>query len=171
MSEPPRAPTDRLFTIQNPEAYQFQAGRSSQGEQVLMGLVDESVVAIFFSSTGQFLRCEDRPVDFEPAPDQPRVKQRAAHQKLLWSAFQTWADELGVSRGEIKVFPFWVRTWGIGIAGLPDFWVRFLSDPLSVDERRLQWFNEIAEWQREEKYILQWRTEYWMDKKGQVFAT
>jgi hypothetical protein len=172
MSEPPRAPADRLFAIQCPEVYEFQAGWSSQGDQVLMGLVEDGVVAVFFSASGRFLRYEFRPVKPEPVPSQSPVKQEQARDALLWSALGDWTDELGLTRGVIKVFPFWVGQWVIGIAGLPDFWVRFLSNPQSENERRrVQWFKEIEEWQREGKYILWWRSEYWMDKEGHVFAT
>jgi hypothetical protein len=167
-----RGPGDKLYTIQC-SARCFQTGRSSRDEQVLVGLVADGLVAVFFSPRGDFLRAEHRNVDLPPAAGQSDYKQWEAESALLWAAFDSWADELGLVYGDIKVERFWLDKWSIGIEDLPDCFRRFLRNPLSIkdEKQQKQWQDDIAEWRREENYILWWRAEYWMAKDGHVFAT
>ena len=119
-----RPASDRLYTIASVPEGHVACGVVPSGEQVLMGLGGKALLAVFFTPSGEWLRCEEREVAVSLPDDLPSGERR--FQTLLrWQdALGEWQEALGVRHQDIAVRRFFVREYDVGISDLPDGYIR-----------------------------------------------
>jgi hypothetical protein len=162
---------NRLYPIKvEDEIAGFLPGHLPNGEQVLMGAIDLTLLlGLFFSSDGQLLRHEFFPVPFNPDPKLPPVKQRVGQAYVLQDAKRRWMVELGMKLGEIRVRHFAFPQWRIGIAEWP---LSEWKEVASLMEKGLPLESEFQiNWKERGCWVLHWGQEFWMSAEGEVDAT
>jgi hypothetical protein len=163
-----------LYPIQNADAVSFVTGRTITGEQAILGVPGPFIAAVFFDSEGNYLRYEIR----RPSTSLllPGPQGRKAPRELLphlWKMLDTWKTEIGYTPATITVASFFLPDLEVGIAKLPPHLHGYSEDPLSEPDKNLrgQLAEELAEWQRQQRFVLCWGNDYWMNRAGEVTDT
>ncbi len=167
-----RPASDRLYTIASVSEGYFACGVVPCGEQVLMGLGGKALLAVFFTPSGEWLRCEERDVVITLPDGLPSGEQR--YQTLLqWQdALGEWQENLQVRHQDIAVRRFFVREYDVGISDLPDGYLRaFGRRPSLNPKEQFTLDRDILEWKQSGKFVLWWGSDLWMDAAGNVVAT
>lgn len=161
----PNHDTTRLYPIKGrDEMMAFIAGRTRDGRQVLLGILDkELLIALFFNADGDFLR-----YDFFPVPWDPNLHP-VEHGKVLQDAARRWMTGLGMTPGDIRVKHFAFPEWRIGTAVWP---LSMFDEVASLTAAGKPLEDEFQiEWQEQGRYVLHWGREHWMDGDGEIGAT
>jgi len=162
------------YLIQNQDAVSFVTGRTPAGEQAILGVPGPYVAGLFFDVKGDFLRCDSRqPPLGHAAPLNQSGKVRGALLTQLWGMLNEWKTELELIPGTIAVSKFSVPQFGVWIADFPQYLQEYFDKRDSESDQvvRAELDNEVAEWQRSRKFVLQWGNEYWMNRNGEVTDT
>jgi hypothetical protein len=174
MSLDPSSSVAPRYTIQHTDTVNFSAGRTEDGKQVILGVPGSFLAAVFFDAQGNFLRCETRKPHLAlPVATQQAHKPGGDLLAQLWASLDTWKSEIGFSPSTIVVSCFSVSDLGLGITELPHYLQDLLDHPSSEPDETLrqEYFAEIAEWHRQNKFVLRWGNEYWMNSSGEVTDT
>src|SRR5262245_15228947 len=114
------------------EEQAFWAGRTTDGLQVLMGLLYPNVVGVFFDGEGRFLRLDARKVPV-PAPLHPAgiayLLNDLPFQASFQTVFEDWKQSIGFSPGTISVQRFFIESEYLGIKDRPNYQERLLDNP------------------------------------------
>jgi hypothetical protein len=123
-----------------------------------------SVVACFFDNDGGFLGLERRLV---PSETQRDSADSAAFNTRLKALVASWKGELGFKKQAIKVKPFFLKEYSIGIEEYPLDLADFLADPTKYSaEDQLEFLRDIEQWKREGNFIFFWSESYHLDRNG-----
>jgi hypothetical protein len=168
--ELPNCDAARLYAINHQGVCGFFTGLNPAAEQVLMGVLDNQLlVAFFFSATGEYLRYELRPVLEKPDPN-TGVAERVQWGRILQRTKSTFAEELGLSPGNICIRHFAFPEWGIGIAEWP--WGTFEEVRIALEATgKLPDDDFVHEWKHNKRWVLNWKKEFWMNADGEVGDT
>lgn len=160
---------DKLYRIRSEDGYNFIAGHSGKGEQVLLGVHERRLVGVFFQPEGDFIGVEDRP---QP-PEEVAALSELDAELALWPRLEAWKAEVGFTPCDIQVKAFLVFPLEVGIYDMPLSYQTFLDNPLSFrdEETRTTIRDAIADWRATGRFILWWRKEYWMNAQGEVTDT
>jgi hypothetical protein len=175
MIDNPNWSKEAVYPIQGDYCLPFITGQTAKGEQVLMGVHDNGLVAIFFDDSGQLNRVEQREL-----PSLPRYEQviqdatlQRKRENILGTAIETWQTDISLATSTIKVRHFFLPDLRIGIAQFPDPIRQFLTNPnYSQDDRMRKHLNDRAErWIADGQFVLWWKSEHWMSCDGEVTDT
>jgi hypothetical protein len=161
---------ERIYRINYYDFCGFVPGRNTVGEQILMGVLEnELLVALFFSEDGHYLRYAFWPILDKPDPSKREAPRRQLGY-ILQSAKQKYAHYLGMTPGPIHIRHFAFPDWGIGIAEWP--WGTFdeVRDSLARTGQ-LPDDEFIREWKKNNRWVLHWKKEYWMNEDGEIGDT
>jgi hypothetical protein len=163
----------RLYAIKyEPDNY-FFCGVAPSGDQVLMGLgEDPEVILLSFDRDGSFKACHRRQVPLAVPEHLPPGQKLMQEADQLTQAMEAWQAELGVRPADIAVRHFFIPELDIGTADMPGGYTR-ASERLAAlpEEQQRELERDIAEWKVENRYVLWWGKEYWMNEAGEVTDT
>lgn len=164
--------TSNKYVIQSENDYDWEVGHTGRDEQVLIGVYDSSVVAVFFDGSGNLQRFECRPSSLTAQVDQ-RSTDDSSDDASLESLLAAWKAEIGFVRSEIQVSRFFIPEPLVGIKDLPAFLQSFLNNPESITstQERQEWYLDVHQWSAQAKFVFCWGKEYWMSSKGEVTDT
>jgi hypothetical protein len=159
----------RFYRIKSEDGYNFMAGKTRSGQQILIGVHDKRLVGVFFQPSGDFIRYEER---LQPPEEVSRLSSLEA-ELALWPHLDSWKAEIGFTASDVQVKAFYIPELKVGIADLPSAYQAFLDNPLSfsTQEARDAIREAVGDWQLSDSYILWWRKEYWMNVQGEVTDT
>jgi hypothetical protein len=162
---------NRCYRINYVESFKgFIPGRNVQGEQILIGALDkELLLALFFSSEGHYLRYDLRPVICVHDPNLLPGHQLAQYAEALDKATEAWMAELGMRPGDICIRHFAFPEWQIGIAEWPLADFPRVQQALAAGQPLEDEF--LSDWQRQKRWVLIWKKEYWMTADGEIGDT
>jgi hypothetical protein len=152
-----------LYPIQSGQGY-FDAGTTSDGRQVLMGLYCPDLVAIAFDREGELLGIERRPLEFL----QQRDGVYDIYDERIPPRLLAWQEEMGLQPATIRVSKFFLDDLGIGIEDYPDHFGEILDDPEASDEEQDEIRESMRTWDAEGQFVLLWGNDYWLDGTGEV---
>jgi hypothetical protein len=149
--------------------YDFQTGITSEGRQVLMGLLCPHLVAYFFSPAGDLQEREARAWHY-PAP---RMKGNGPFQiyddefeRRLNLQRDEWKQAMGFKESPIRVKEFFDKENSVGIEPLPE---HMLDLSWCEDEEEQQLVEQGRdEWIAEGKFVFYWAKDYFMTRDGEV---
>lgn len=171
---------DHLYTITSHSEYGFSCGIDREGRQLLIGVLEPSVIALFFDHTGAFL-FEDQRSMYTNAQSRKEAEPTAMASDLR--ELETWKKELGLTEGAIRIHKFrWpkdtskqVEPWeynGIGIEDLPWHLMECVNDPGIYNKLESNGFAErIHEWIDRGDFVLWWGNDFDMNKDGKVMSS
>ena len=162
---------DKRYPIR-PGPPEFYCGTSADGRQVMMGIrSSKEMVALFFDQDGSLVSTGLRKLPEEPWVSGLNPYDSEFVAKVDASIGQ-WQQEMHFRPGMIKVKHF---EWeGMSIVDLPEHFAEFLADPVSFapdEEEREKWMEEVRQWRREDRFVLWWVKEFWMDADGNIEST
>ena len=159
------------------------AGKNREGEQVILGILEyQLLVAIFFTHDGHYLRYDFGTVPIDDVSsglaEKEQVHRSMEYDRYLYSievmsmALPKFLQYLGVTAGDILVHHFCFPDWEIGTTE----WASFRHDTIQQYERlslveQESFDNKIAEWEKQERWVLNWRKEYLMTSDGEIGDT
>ncbi|HWT00958.1 MAG TPA: hypothetical protein VN256_11990 [Pyrinomonadaceae bacterium] len=148
----------------------FETGTTSEGQQVLMGLLCPYIVAYFFSSDGALVGGERREWN-RPAPrvgtDGPYQIYDRVFRESLSEQILGWQSELGFTPGVIRVRPFFDDEHCVGIEAFPEH----LEDLNESDDGYELLCAERQQWVEEGNFVFRWAKDYYMTRGGEVAST
>lgn len=165
----------RLYPLSGSDRYSYFPGLVRDGRQVLMGLYCPSLVAIFFDPEGRLLGADYRRLPYLD------LETLLVYDYRFLDDLRVWQEELAFRQATIYVekFSFFdsdsdpnaiapdepVR---IEIRDEPEYLREVLSDQGEAREQdRKAARQELAEWKREGRFVLFWRTsEHQVDRSG-----
>ena len=158
-----------LFSIRG-YGSDFYTGRTSAGEQVLMGLLCPYLVGYFFSPDGSLIKKERREW-LEPAPriggDGPYRISDPAFEAGLSKQLSQWQDELGFNPELIRVQKFFDDEMFVGIDQVPEH----LQDLQESDEDLEELRSSLEKWEARGSFVFYWTKDYYMSSGGEVEST
>ena len=160
---------DRIYTVKFRDICGFVPGRNATGEQILFGVLSDSLlVAFFFSADGRFLRYAFRPVGKQPDPNlttPPRLQLAY----ILQEAMEVYMKEMCMVGGDIQIRHFAFPDWNIGIAEWPDaYFIRLQTCGGYPPDGSDSYDQSIVEWKENNRWVMHWNNEYWMLENGEV---
>jgi hypothetical protein len=163
---------ERLFPIQ---AYDYETGVCTDGQQVVMGLLCPELVAFYFDSQGNLLGREGRrwsDAAGKIAGDRPPYHTFNDEFKALIDAQRkAWQAELGYSPATVRVKQFHDDKYQVGIDILPDHFEDIESRTWLSEEQRQDYAESRAEWLADGNFVWWWARDYYMSADGKVEST
>ncbi len=173
----------------------FFTGVTSDGRQVLMGLLCPNLVAVFFDAEGSYLSHDV--LDLTMLPPRMGVTGvswqtptgvesingiREGPFKISDPTFQSsLANDIGSLKAKvgfierpIRLRQFKLDGQSIGIELLPRHLAEFKTNPDGVAEdqeelNELQ--SELADWESSGNFVFYWAKDYWFGPNGQIEST
>jgi hypothetical protein len=161
-----------LFHCASQDDYPWEAGQTDRDGQVLIGVYNAEVVAVFFNDSGNPARFERRSSSFA-TPMKERSIDDSTFDAALQGVLDSWKREIDFHAAGIRVAPFFIPELQVGVSELPIFLQGFLENPSFVTSarERQEWHLDVSRWQAEGRFVLRWGKEYWMNKRGEVTDT
>lgn len=158
----------RYYLIQPTEAASFQVGKTAQGEQVVLGMPGPFLAAVFFNSSGDFLRAETRPSPLQTYYNSRWVSE--SQNDELWQLFESWKQTIGFISDAIVITHFTLPAIEVGVYDLPKFLREFCDCPSTeeYEEDREASYEEVRRWRSLGMFVLDWVNEYWINKNGNI---
>lgn len=162
---------EAMFRISSDE-HDFKTGLTAVGNQVLMGILYPSLVAIMFDVEGKLDHVERRPA---PTPrivsGHPQLFDAEYEAKYL-GLLRDWQRVIGFTEKPITVRKFSID--GVAVFERPSHFNDFIRDPIGeepneLERRRIQ--EMIARWEREGRFVLRWGKDFWMNADGTIHST
>jgi hypothetical protein len=140
----------------------YFTGKTTDGKQVLLGWVSDFVGVIFFDDMGKIIETREYSLGIDITKGfGPAVEARAKEE------IKAIRKQFGVSRGQIKVQPFFIPKWQVELKLFPDDLQDYLDHPDSVAEEDLPIYRtDIERWIANQNYVLKWGNDYYLDKEG-----
>jgi hypothetical protein len=132
------------------------------GKQVLLGWVSDLIGVLFFDEEGELVSASEYPLGIDLRRGLGPVVEAIAAKRI-----RAVKRELGIRRGPIRVKPFFVKRWEVGLKLFPDDLEEFLSTPdrFSEDEAPIYW-RDVEQWRADENCVLKWGNQYYLDREG-----
>jgi len=157
----------RLYPIQPNENLPFSPGVDALRRRVLIGILDDYPICLWFSTHGTFLRHQvgDHGT---VAPDEPLLPRTSGQAAL--DSVETWKQAIGFHPQTIHISQFEIAAHPLSLYDLPQDYATYLLHlyhhrDQQPDPHLLQ---VIANWQTEGRFVLCWGNEYWMNVDGEV---
>ena len=136
-----------------------------------MGLLYPHLVAVFFDSSGDLLKKEERMLSFQAQrvvdSGAFRVSEKGFQEKMV-KELTHWQKMIGFAECRISVKPFFFHDERIGIEDMPFHLREVIEHPdLIEDGDPFGLASEIKRWTREGDYVFWWCEDYYIDKKCQ----
>jgi hypothetical protein len=152
-----------MFQIRSrPDTY--QTGTTSDGRLVVVGPFRHPwVIAVIFDRQGTFLGVERRAV--QAATKQ--VWDEGFFQECLDRIIASWKADNGFIEGPIRVKPFFLSEYCIGIEEFPLDLSDYLSNPSKYSlEDQMEFARDVERWKSEGNFVFYWSESYHLDKDG-----
>jgi hypothetical protein len=174
---------ERTHLIKDPGSmgHFFRAGNDREGRQVIMGILDDEIVAVIFDSHGRLLAVETRSPNIKPdstlRESNPGAYWTHVYEVFLPSAEATLRElqeKSGFVPGVIRIQEFSVPNRRISVQLMPDFLNEFLSDPQSHaenDEDAQEYYEIIEAFKSFDQFVFRWGKEFWMSRDGDIQST
>jgi len=159
--------SSRLYPIKSHEEYSFFTGFTLGNQQLLMGLLCPSMVAIRFDSDGNLLRIEERPVPFFQGVEPPYN----IYDDRIPSLIADWQKEMAFQPAAIKVKKFFSQVPYAEIEDYPNHLREALNDPRASKVQQSEITESIRQWEVEGDFVLWLGNEYWLNNAGEVVST
>jgi len=184
MPELPKRDASHLYKLQCHPQYGFWTGVTKDNEQVLLGTWDPELIAVFFSTQGDFLRLQRTPLDSQPRLFGGHVLDTNGN-KWEEPDLLFFMTEIGYRSQTIVVRRFFVSTvseetaadspWdrsGVGIEDLPWHYQEVLNTFNSHSENeKNEFLGEIREWLIRGDFVFWWAADYDVNQEGEVVAS
>jgi hypothetical protein len=150
-----------MYTIQT-RPHTYFTGRSNDGKQVLLGWLRDIIAVVIFDNTGHLLESREYPLNIDlkrglgPAVETMVEKQIHVIRQLL-----------NIRQGPIRVTPFVVDRWNIGLKQFPLDLEEYLDHPEGCSEEDAPIFRkDIEDWKRAGNCVLVWGNDYLLGGDG-----
>lgn len=167
-----------LYAVQPDQEY-FDAGKTIDGRQVLMGLYCPEIVAIFFDASGNVIGHEARRLEFlrkssvivDGEPIEGMVGVYDIYDERIPARIVAWQEELGYRPDTIRVKRFFLEELGIGIEDYPAHFDEVLADPAESGAEKEQVRESMRLWDADGQFVLYWGNDYWLNEFGEVVSS
>jgi hypothetical protein len=132
----------------------------------VIGTHDRRLVGVFFQSSGELIRVEERA---QPVEELSRLSVLDA-ELALWPHLEMWKAEIGFTPCAIRVKAFFLPELDIGIDTFPESEQaaidaeRPLVDPATGEPLHL----DFSPHDNRHCFLFWWRKDYWMNAMGEV---
>jgi hypothetical protein len=144
----------------------YQTGKTSGGDQVVMGMLFPWAVVVYFTPDGAFLKVEKKRLDTNAAPEQrfqPDVEDG------FRDVLRSWQGQIGYLEAPIQLQQFFLNEYRIGIRDLPSDLQDYLNNPERYPgEDHEEFLNDIESWKEEGNYVFWWGTDYPVNTDGET---
>lgn len=140
----------------------YYTGSTADGKQVLLGWHSDFIAVLLFDETGKLLETKAYPLGIDLKLGLGPAVEVKARKKI-----QVIMRELHYRRGPIRVKPFFIESWQVGLRLFPIDLEEFLADPDRFAEDEAQIYKtDIDRWKANQNCILQWGNNYYLDRDG-----
>jgi hypothetical protein len=120
---------------------------------------------VFFDSRGTLLGPQKRAVSTE---SNPVGWDDRTFQECSSRALASWKAEIGFREEPIRVKPFFLKEYRIGIEEFPLDLADYLSNPSKYPpEDQIEFLKDVESWKREGSFVFFWSESYHLDKNGE----
>ena len=158
-----------LYRIQH-NPYYFHAGRSQNGDQVLLGVRLPELSMVTFDSNGKFVGLSNRPIPHDLLQFKGTVIR--ADPVSLSALVENWKLEIRFAPSTISVQRFFLEQSYIGIKDFPAIYVALMYRPDDFDNGTRHDLQEnLRSWKEAGNFVLCWNQDYELSQDGKVISS
>lgn len=161
-----------MFRIQSHPANDYSTGKNPAGEPIIIGLLYPYLCCLLFDISGEFVEARFRHVACPARTVRkggPFLIEDPDFQDALHKQIALWGEELEFEEQPILIQKFASPEFLLGIELLPRHFSQFQDAPDDfTEEDRFEYPTMIDEWLADGNFVFWWRTDYYLDKHGEI---